>query len=133
MIPGNPRNARQMQLAMRRMGLTTEPVDGVEEVIVRTRERELVFKEPEVTVLTVQGIRTYQIVGNPTTRARGSAPAVESAEPAPPSGPPEEDIELVMEQGQATREEAIRALQEADGAPAEAILKLLSKRGPGGG
>jgi nascent polypeptide-associated complex subunit alpha len=122
-----------MQLAMRRMGLTTEPLDGVEEVVVRTRDKEFVFKEPEVTILTIQGVRTYQVVGSPTTRPR-TASADEAAPAAPaPSGPPEEDIELVMEQGHATREEAVRALRETDGAPAEAIMKLLSKRGPGGG
>ena len=46
------------------------------------------------------------------------------------SGPPEEDVQLVMDQAEVDRDEAIEALRAADGAPAEAILKLLSARGP---
>jgi nascent polypeptide-associated complex subunit alpha len=135
MIPGGPRNARQMQLMMRRMGMTTEDVPDVEEVIVRTKTKEHVFRAPEVTILTVQGVRTYQVVGNPEVRARSagapstSAAAVPAAAPAAPSGPPEEDIRLVMEQANVSREEAIEALFQAKGAPAEAILQILSRGG----
>ena len=133
---GNPRDPRQMQRMMRQLGLTTEPVDGVEEVIVRTRDKEHVFLRPEVTILSVQGTRTYQVVGTPTLRPRGAGPSAPAAAasapaPAPVSGPPEEDVELVMSQANVTREEAIEALFVSHGAPAEAILHLLTRRGPG--
>jgi nascent polypeptide-associated complex subunit alpha len=135
MIPGGPRNARQMQLMMRRMGMTTEEVADVEEVIVRTKTKDHVFHAPEVTILTVQGVRTYQVVGTPEVRPRsGAMPSSSSgaapvAPPAAPSGPPEEDIRLVMEQASVSREEAIEALFQAKGAPAEAILQILSRGG----
>jgi len=129
MLPGNPRNARQMQMMMRRLGMTTEEVPDVEEVIVVTKSKEHVFHAPEVTILTVQGVRTYQVVGAPEIRARSSAaPAPASASPPPPStSAPEEDIRLVMEQANVSREEAIEALFQSNGAPAEAILKILSR------
>jgi nascent polypeptide-associated complex subunit alpha len=132
MIPGGPRNSRQMELMMRRMGMTTEEVPDVQEVIVRTRSKEHVFHSPEVTILTVQGVRTYQVVGKPEIRpisgARpASGPAASSAAPAAPTGPPEEDIHLVMEQANVSREEAIEALFQAKGQPAEAILQILSR------
>jgi nascent polypeptide-associated complex subunit alpha len=138
MLPGGPRNERQMQQMMRRLGMTTMPVDGVEEVIIRTPDREHVFKRPEVTVLTIQGIQTYQVVGTPEIRPRSAGavppgPTPARSAPPPPAGPPEEDIQLVMEQAQVERKEAIEALQEAHGAPAEAILQILSRRGPGDG
>lgn len=139
MLPGGARNERQMQLMMRRLGMKTEPVDGVEEVVIRTRDKEHVFQGPEVTVLTVQGVRTYQIVGDVTVRPRSAGPltsggaASAPAPPPPPSGPPEEDIQLVMEQAGVERAEAIEALDEVHGEPAEAILRLLSRRGSGGG
>ncbi|HKV90306.1 MAG TPA: NAC domain-containing protein, partial [Thermoplasmata archaeon] len=60
MIPGGMRNQRQMQMAMRRLGMTTEEVEGVEEVVIRTKDKEHVFSAPEVTILQVQGVRTYQ-------------------------------------------------------------------------
>ena len=135
MLPGGAHNQRQMQMMMRRLGMTTEEVPDVEEVIVRTRSKDHVFTAPEVTILTVQGVRTYQVVGTPEVRARvagaptaaraaaGGAPA-----PAPPPGPPEEDIQLVMDQAQASRTEAVEALLQSDGAPAEAIMKLMTRR-----
>jgi nascent polypeptide-associated complex subunit alpha len=130
-IPGGPRNQRQMELMMRRMGMKTEPIPDVEEVIVRTRTKEHVFSQPEVTILTVQGVRTYQVVGNPEVRARGSGPPAPAGSPASapaaPPGPPEEDIQLVMEQAQVSREEAVEALFRANGAPAEAIMQLLTR------
>ncbi|HYA54326.1 MAG TPA: nascent polypeptide-associated complex protein [Thermoplasmata archaeon] len=133
MIPGGPRNQRQMELMMRRMGMTTEDVPDVQEVIVRTRTKEHVFRAPEVTILTVQGVRTYQVVGKPEIRplSVGGSPAgstaAPAAGPAAPSGPPEEDIRLVMEQANVSREEAIEALFQAKGQPAEAILQILSR------
>jgi nascent polypeptide-associated complex subunit alpha len=138
MMPGGPRNAREMQMMMRRLGMTTESVDGVEEVIVRTHDKEHVFRSPEVTVLTVRGVRTYQVVGTPEVRPRsaavssGAAPTSTPAGAPPiPAGPPEEDIVLVMEQAGVERAEAVDALQAVDGAPAEAIMRILSRRGPG--
>jgi nascent polypeptide-associated complex subunit alpha len=134
MIPGGPRNERQMQMMMRRLGMKTEEVPDVDEVIVRTKTKDHVFKSPEVTVLTVQGVRTYQVVGTPEIRPRaagGLAPApgaTAAAPPPPPSGPPEEDVQLVMDQAQVSRPEAIEALLQSDGAPAEAIMKLMTRR-----
>ncbi|MGA8664581.1 MAG: nascent polypeptide-associated complex protein [Thermoplasmata archaeon] len=128
MIPGGPRNQRQMEMMMRRMGMKTEEIGGVEEVIVRTKTKEHVFTAPEVTILTVQGVRTYQVVGNPEIRARtsGASPASVAA-PVAPTGPPEEDVELVMEQAHVSREAALEALHRANGAPAEAIMSLLTR------
>jgi nascent polypeptide-associated complex subunit alpha len=138
MLPGGARNARQMQMMMRRMGMTTEDLEGVEEVIVRLKDKEHLFQQPEVTILTVQGVRTYQIVGTPSIRPRtaGASGPAGAASPAPlptSSGPAEEDIQLVVDQAGVTRDEAIEALDETDGAPAEAILKILARRGSGGG
>jgi nascent polypeptide-associated complex subunit alpha len=129
MIPGNPRNARQMQMMMRRLGMTTEELPDVEEVIVRTKTKEHVFQAPDVTILTVQGVRTYQVVGTPEVRTRSVEGPVAGAAPRgpTPTGPPEEDIRLVMEQANVSREEAVEALFQSNGAPAEAILKILSK------
>ncbi len=130
MIPGGPRNSREMAQMMRRLGLTSEPVPDVEEVIVRTRTKEHVFERPEVTVLTVQGVRSYQVVGQPVVRPRGAAAAPAGgvpAAPVAPAGPPEEDVRLVMEQANVPREEAVEALFQAKGEPAEAILKILTR------
>ncbi len=135
MIPGGPRNQRQMERMMRRLGMKSEELPDVDEVIVRTRTQEHVFRGPEVTVLTIQGVRTYQVVGTPEVRPRTTGGTVApgsastSVAPSAPTGPPEEDIRLVMEQANVSREEAVEALFQSGGAPAEAILRILSRGG----
>lgn len=132
MIPGAPRDPRQMQMMMRRLGMKTEEVPDVEEVIVRTRTKDHVFKAPEVTVLTIQGVRTYQVVGTPDIRSRSPTagpPSSSPASPPAPSGPPEEDIRLVMDQAKVSHEEAVEALLQSRGEPAEAILTILTRGG----
>lgn len=135
MIPGGRVNERQMKMMMKRLGMTTEEVENVEEVIIRTRDEEHVIKAPDVTVLTVQGVRTYQVVGEVTVRPRSGpgTPLADDASPSVqrPAGPPAEDVQLVVDQTGATRAEAVRALEAAGGAPAEAILALLSRRSGG--
>jgi nascent polypeptide-associated complex subunit alpha len=132
MIPGGAKNPRQVELMMRRMGMSTETVPGVEEVVVRTATKEHVFRAPEVTILTVQGVRTYQVVGTPEIRPRAAAaagPVAVGAAASAPAGPPEDDIRLVMEQANVSREEAVEALLGSNGAPAEAILRILTRGG----
>ena len=123
MMPGmRGVNPRQMKQAMKRMGITTEDLNGVEEVIIRTKDKEYTIKDAAVTIMDVQGQKTYQVVGEATIQARKAA---ETATPAEPPIP-EEDISLVMGQTGATKEQAIKALKECGGQPAEAILKIMS-------
>ena len=114
-------NPRQMKQAMKRLGITTEELNDVEEVIIRTRDKEYLIKEAAVTMMDMQGQRTFQIVGEATVQDRKTM----SAKPAEPSVP-EEDVQLVMGQTGASREQAMKALKESGGQPAEAILKIMS-------
>ena len=130
MLPGGGRNPRQVEAMMRRLGMVTEALPGVEEVIVRTRTQEHVFRGPEVTIMTVQGVRTYQVVGTPELRPRSASPAGTGGGPgvsAAPAGPPEEDVQLVKEQANVTRDEALEALLQSKGEPAEAIMRILTR------
>lgn len=131
-MPGGRLNDRNVKMAMRRMGMTTEELSDVEEVIIRRAREEIVIKKAAVTVITLQGTQTYQIVGDPQTRARGIADGSPAAAVTTPNAPafPEDDVKLVMEQGNVGRDQAMAALTEAHGEPAEAILKIISKRGP---
>ena len=129
MMPGGRMNDRNVRMMMKRMGMTTEELDDVEEVIIRRRSEELVLGNPSVTVVTVQGVKTYQIAGEPVVRPRGSSPAPSApTAPAAAAALPEEDIALVMGQAQVDRPTAEAALRETSGEPAEAILRLLSRR-----
>lgn len=122
MMPGGRMNPRQMKVMMKRMGISQEEIPDVEEVIIRTRTKEIVLKGAAVTAMTVQGQKTYQVVGEPKERER------KREEDEQVGGIPEEDIKLVMSQAGCSAAQARKALEECDGAPAEAILKLMASR-----
>ena len=104
-------NPRQMKKLMKQLGIKMEELEGVKEVVLKLEGKEIVLKNPVVTVMVVQGEKTYQIVP-------GSEEVREVIEI------PEEDIELVMEQAGVDRETALKALKETKGDIAEAILRL---------
>ncbi len=104
-------NPRQMKKLMRQMGIKMEELDGVKEVIIRLENKEIILKDPLITIITAQGEKSYQIVpGSEEVRTVISIP--------------EEDIKLVMEQAGVDYDTAKKALEEAKGDLAEAILKL---------
>ena len=107
----SPKKMKQM---MKQMGINIDEIEGVEEVIIRTAEKEIVFQDAAVTVMDAQGSRSYQVVGTPVERAR--APTI-----------PDSDVELVVAQTGASPEEARAALEECSGDLAEAIVRLASK------
>lgn len=115
-------NPRQMQKAMRSMGITQKEVPGVMEVIIRTSDKDIVITDAEVVCIDMKGQKSYQVTGEEEVRAQGSAGCSES-------GPAfaREDIELVMSQANCDEETAITALKETDGQPAEAIIKVISR------
>ena len=122
-VPGGRVNPRQLKAAMKRMGIETENLEGVEEVVIRTATKEYVFKSAEVSAMTVQGQKTWQIVGEPIVMNRKTAGA-----PAPPKAAiSEEDVDLVAEKAGVSKAVARKALEEADGEPAEAIIRLMSR------
>jgi len=51
-------NPRQMKQAMKRMGISTEDLDGVEEIVIRTKDKEYVFTDASVSIMNVQGQKT---------------------------------------------------------------------------
>lgn len=105
-------NPRQMERMMRKMGMNMEEMDGVKEVVIYSENKEIHISNPQVTIMNVQGQKNFQIQGNVTEKIL----KVEI---------PEEDVELVMGQAGVSREEAVKALENADGEPAEAIIKLM--------
>jgi nascent polypeptide-associated complex subunit alpha len=122
-IPGGRMNPRQMKAAMKRMGIETEEIPDVEEVVIRTPTKEYVFKSAEVSAMTVQGQKTWQIVGEPIVMNRRT----EGAPPPAKLAILEEDIDLVAEKAGVSKAVARKALEEADGEPAEAIIRLMSR------
>lgn len=111
---------RQTKRMMRQMGMKMEELAGVEEVIFRLADKELVVESPSVTALEVQGQRMFQVTGERVVE-RALAFAAGAPEPSP------EDIQLLVAQTGVSPNEAKRALQDAGGNLAEALLALQGK------
>ncbi len=125
MIPGIGRvDPRQMKIAMKRMGLQTEEMDDVTEVIIRTASKEYHFVRPSVVMVKVSGQQIYQVTGEPTISEGGASASGQRQNEGPVIS--QEDIELVMGQTGCTPDQAKQALMKTDGKPADAIIKILT-------
>ena len=117
MMPGMGRmNPRMMKKLQRQLQNSTEDIDATE-VIIRTKDKEIYFSNPSVTSMDMMGQQSYQIVGEPQERGLEGGEETASI--------PDEDIQLVASQAGVTHEKAREALEECDGEPAEAIIKLM--------
>jgi len=105
---------RQMERLMRQMGIKSTEIERVEEVVIKLADREIVIPNANVTLTEMGGQKIYQVTGQPQERKREYIPS-------------EDDLKMVMEQGDADRETAMRTLKETGGNLAEAILKLKSQ------
>jgi nascent polypeptide-associated complex subunit alpha len=99
---------------MERMGIDLKEMPDAEEVIIRTASREIHIRSPTVSEFNAQGNRIFQVAGE-----------VEEVQ-LEKKAFNEEDVLLVQQQANVSREKAIAALEESDGEVARAILKLTS-------
>ena len=110
MFPGM--NRRQAEQMMRQMGIKQEPIEALE-VIIRTAEKDIVIREPDVQKVNMMGQETFQIMGRVETRSRSSEPDIS-----------DEDITTVMDTVNVSKEKALAAIKESKGDLAQAILNL---------
>lgn len=110
MIPGI--NPRQMKQAMKRLGMQQEDLDATE-VIIRLADKEIVIENPQVTKINMQGQKNYQISGVETERSLDTKPELS-----------EDDIQTVMDQAETSREDAEKAIYDANYDLAQAIMSL---------
>ena len=114
MIPGmNKKQMKQMERQMKKMGMKMEDLEGAREVIIRFEDKELIIDNPSVSLMNVMGQETYQIEG----KAREVELEYEVEIP-------DEDIEMVANSANVSKEDAKAALEECKGDLAEAIMKL---------
>lgn len=113
MFPGV--SPREMQKAMKRLGIKQEEIDA-ELVIIKTHDKDFVIRNPQVSKVNMMGQETFQVVG-----------IIEEIEKDTKAEISEEDINTVIEQASCTKEEAMEAIEESGGNLAEAILKIQNK------
>ena len=110
MIPGI--NPRDMQKAMKRLGIKQEEI-AANEVIIKTGDKEIVISNPHVSKVNMMGQETFQIMGQVEERSVSSEPEIN-----------EDDIKTVASQTGVTEEEAKEAILDNDGDLAKAIISL---------
>ncbi len=105
---------RQMERVMKQMGIKTQELEGVQEVVIKLTDKEIVIPNAQVTLTDMAGQRSYQVSGQEFERK-------------PEFQPSEDDTKLVMEQTRTEREAAMQALKETNGDIAEAILRIKER------
>jgi len=105
------RNARRM---MDRLGINMKEIPDVQEVVIKTSDKEMHITNASVSEIVAQGKRMFQVAGD-----------VEEVEVEKKTFS-EEDVLLVQQQTGVSKEKALAALEESDGEVARAILKLTS-------
>ena len=115
MIPNlDPRTLKNL---MSQMGIKTTEINA-SRVIIETADKDIVITNPQVTQINAQGIVSFQISGEISENEKSSQ--VEMTE---------EDINIVAEKtGIADRERIKKALEQAKGDIAEAILQLQEEQ-----
>jgi len=113
MFPGI--NPREMQKAMKKLGIKQEEIEA-EEVVIKSPNKYLIIKNPHVSKVNMMGQETFQIVGEVTEIEQNEKVEID-----------ENDVGVVMEQTNCSKEDALEALQNSNGNLAEAILKLQNK------
>ena len=106
MFPGM--NKKALEQAMKKLNIKQEEIDATE-VIIKTKDKNLIIRNPQVSKVNMMGQESIQIIGD-----------IEEEELEKFTG---DDIKTVMSQAECSREEAISAL-ESEGDIAGAIISL---------
>ena len=104
-----------MRRMLDKMGLDMKTMDNVEEVIIKTDTKELYLIKPQVIEMKGKDSTIFQVVASDIEEKQREVPSFK-----------EEDIILVMQQANVSREKATQALIESKGDMAQAILNLTT-------
>ena len=105
MLPGL--NPKQLEHAMKKLGIKQEQIDAYE-VVIKTKEKNLIIKNPNVMLIKMPGNESIQITGNIEEEAVIN----------------EDDVNTVAEQANVSKETARKVLEKNNGDLATAIMEL---------
>lgn len=97
-------NKKMLEQAMKQLNVKQEEIDA-DEIIIKG-SKNLIIKNPQVIKMNIMGQETLQITGKIEELIN------------------EDDIKMIMEQSNCSREKAVKALNENNGDLASAILSL---------
>lgn len=108
MFPGL--DPKKMQTVMKQMGIAQEEISASKIIIKKTDDTKIIIENPSVVKIKMQGQESFQITGD--SHEEESAPSIS-----------EDDIKMVVEKTNCTKEQAKEVLEKT-GDLAEAILEL---------
>jgi len=100
-------NPRQMQSMMKKLGIKQQDIDA-QEVIIKTHDKNIIIKNPQVALVDMMGSKSFQITGEIREESTIN----------------EEDVITVAEKANVDKKQAKLALEKAKGDLAEAIISL---------
>jgi alpha-NAC-related protein len=103
---------RKMQKMMKQMGVSTKDIPA-EKVIIFTKDKKMVFENPQLTETTMMGQKTYQLAGNYKEELKEVEIIIN-----------DDDIELVVAQTGVDKEKAKNLLLKNKGDIAATIMEL---------
>jgi nascent polypeptide-associated complex subunit alpha len=106
---------REMRRMLDKMGLDMTTMDNVEEVIIKTDKKELYLVKPQVIEMKGKDSTIFQVIASDIEEKQREVPSFK-----------EEDLILVMQQANVSREKAVYALTESKGDIAQAILSITT-------
>lgn len=104
-----------MRRMLDKMGLDMTTMDNVEEVIIKTDKKELYLVKPQVIEMKGKDSTIFQVIASDIEEKQRDVPSFK-----------EEDLILVIQQANVSREKAVHALTESKGDIAQAILSLTT-------
>lgn len=110
MMPGlGGIDPRKIDSMMKKMGIQNKNIEATK-VIIETLSEKIIINNPSVTEVTMQGQRTFQIMGEVSSEKELLIS--------------EDDVSIVAESANVSKEQAKVALEENDGDLAQAIESL---------
>ena len=106
---------REMRRMLDKMGLEMKDLGDIEEVIIKTETKEIYLIKPQIIEMKGKDNTIFQVVATDIEEKKRDVPIFR-----------EEDIILVMQQANVTKEKAVQALTDAKGDMAQAILDLTT-------
>jgi len=107
---------REMRRMLDKMGLEMKEVPNVQEVIIKTDKKEIIIPKPAVSEMKAKDNSIFQVIAESYEERELEVPVFS-----------QEDIMLVAQQAGVSQEAANKALIEAKGDLARAILLLTTK------
>ena len=106
---------REMRRMLDKMGLEMKEMGGIEEVVIRTETKELYLIKPQVVEMKGKDSTIFQVVATDIEERQKEVPSFR-----------EEDVVLVMQQANVSKDRAIEALTDSKGDLAQAIISLTT-------